>query len=231
MLFVNANQFEQKNTTISNTTKTTATIPIGKLSIGQSGVIVHEFQDNKSLILLNAVVINSSKDSSTIQFVETNILKQSAIPTTNKKPSNGDTFVLNHLWTTSLLIAPNFEAKNRIENAYYLNNFIDIDIFAAWLKINNAPVPTKNDFQEFTQKNNIGTLFIQLKNKLYIVDSTSFKVIHERDITIEDKTKALPFFTNVQDIKKGLFSWFSQNSIKNYNNYYENLIGINNDRK
>jgi len=229
-LFLNANPFEEKTLNLYNTTQTTATIKIGSLVIGQSGIIIHKFKNNKSTILTDAIVTNSNKLESTIEFLNTTVLKQTAIPTTNLNPSNDDKFVLNHLWTTSLLLTPNFESKQRIKKAYYSNNFIDTDIFAAWLKINNTPVPKKEDIQKFTSYNNIGSIFIQAGKKLYIIDAVSFKVIQERDILIKSEKVQVPFFSNVQDIEKSTFSWFSPAKIDNYNEYYTNLLGINNDR-
>ena len=198
LLFANANKFEQKQTAIYNTNEKTAIIKVGMLSLGQSGIIMHKFENKKSMILTNAIVTESNDNNSTITFVKSDILIQNALPLTNVKPSNKDIFVLNHLWTTSLLITPNYESKQRISNAYYKNNFIDTDIFAAWLKINSTPLPTKEDFKKFTLANNIGTIFVQLENKLYIVDAISFKVIEERNILIKDKKMQVPFFSNVQ---------------------------------
>jgi len=228
-LFVNASQFEQKELPLFNVNKKTATINIGSLTIGQSGVVIHKFNNNRSIILTKAIVTKTNVQNSTITFDDSNIIKQEALPRTNVKPSNKDLFLLNHLWSTTLLITPNFEAKQKITTAYYKNNFIDTDIFAAWLKINSTPVPNKDDFQKFTSYNNIGTIFIQLENQLYIVDAVSFKVLEQRKIKIEDKKMQVPFFSNVQDITKGVFSWFSPSKIDNYDKYYKNLIGIKND--
>ena len=229
--FANANQFEQKELQLFNTTEETSTIKIGSLTLGQSGIVMHTFKNKKSIILTNAIVIKSNEQNSTIKFVESNILVQDALPFTNVKPSNDDIFVLNHLSTTSLLISPNFEANQRISNAYYKNNFLNIDIFAAWLKVNNSPVPSKEDIMAFAASNHIGTIFIQVASKLYIIDAVSFKVIQTRDIKIKDTKEKVPFFSNVQNITKSMFAWFSPSKIENYKEYYTNLIGINNDRK
>ena len=231
LLFVNANQFEEERLQLHNTNEQTATINRGSLIIGQSGIIMHKFKNNKSIILTHAIVSNSNDTNSTIKFVKSNILTQNALPQTNVKPLNQDIFVLNHLSTTSLLITPNFESKQRISTAYYKNNFIDTDIFAAWLKINSTPVPKKEDFIKFTSANNIGTLFLQVDTKLYIIDTISFKIIQTRDIHIRDKKTQVPFFSNVQNIEKSMFAWFSSKKIENYSKYYKNLIGLKNDRK
>jgi len=220
---INAITLQQQTTTIYNVTKTNANIAIGNLQIGQSGVIVHNFKNNKSSILAEAIVTKTDKNSSTIKFIKTDILKQDAIPTTNLKPNNNDIFVLNHLYNTSLLIVPNYTAKIKIENIFYKTSFLNSDIFAAWLKMNNIPVPTKEDVQQFAKKNNIGTIYIQSSNKLKIIDTLSFKVIQTIPLKVDDNKTQVPFFTNVQDIKTSPFSWFTKEKIENYNKYWTDL--------
>ncbi|MCK5293624.1 MAG: plasminogen-binding N-terminal domain-containing protein [Arcobacteraceae bacterium] len=230
-LVASANQFTQQNTTISNVTKDSATIQIGSLEVGQSGIVVHNFKNDKSTILTNAIVTSSAQTSSIITFEDSKILEQSAIPTTSLKPSNGDVFILNHLYNTSLLIVPNQEAKIKIKKKYSNNNFIDIDIFASFLKINDTPIPKKEDITNFSKHNNIGTVYIQAENQLHIVDVLSFKVIKSESLKVDCNKTQSPFFTNVQDIRTPFFSWFAKERIDNYDKYYTNLIGINNDRK
>ena len=220
---LNVINLQQHTTTIYNVTKTNANIAIGNLQIGQSGVIVHKFKNNKSSILAQAIVIKTDKNNSTIKFIKTDILKQDAIPMTNLKPENNDTFILNHLYNTSLLIAPNYTTKIKIENIFYKTSFLNSDIFAAWLKMNNIPVPTKEDIQQFSKKNNIGTIYIQSLNKLKIIDTLSFKVIQTIPLKVDDNKTQVPFFTNVQDIKTSAFSWFTKEKIENYNKYWTDL--------
>jgi hypothetical protein len=230
-LIVNANQFTQKETIISNVTKKSAMIPLGSLKVGQSGVIIHNFGQGKSSILTNAIVKSSTKNSSEILFDNSIVLKQPAIPTTNRLPSNGDKFILNHLYNTSLLIAPNYETVIEIQTKYPKINFIDIDVFGAYLKMNNIPVPKKEDFITFSKHNNIGSVYISVNNTLHIVDVLSFKVLNSEVLTIEDNATQSPFFTNVRDIKTPFFSWFVKEKIDDYHKYYTNLLGISNDRK
>ena len=49
---------------ITNITENKTTIDIGNLTIGQSGVVVHVYNDDKKLIISNAQVIESNKTSS-----------------------------------------------------------------------------------------------------------------------------------------------------------------------
>jgi hypothetical protein len=230
ILCLNANNLNEQKYTIENVSNNEAKIKIGSLTIGQSGIIIHNFANNKSIILTKAVVIASNKDNSTIKFVKSDILKQDSIVTTNLSPQNGDDFILNHLNSVSLLIAPNYDAYNGAKHSLS-NDFIDIELFAAYLKINNIPVPKKEDFQNYMNKNNIGTLYIIIKKKLYILDSLSFKILTIINIKLKNQTTATPFYTNVQNIKTSTFDWFGEEKIKDYNTYYLNLLGLKNDRK
>ena len=227
---LNANNLKEHKYTIEKVNKTEAKINKGSLIVGQSGIIVHNFSNNKSIILTKAVVTSSSNDTSTIKFVNSEILKQNSIVNTNLKPQNGDDFILNHLHNISLLIAPNYDAYRGAK--YNLsNNFIDIELFAAYLKINNTPVPKKEDFQNFMNKNNIGTLYVIIKKKLYIIDALSFKTLAKINIKLNNTKTTTPFYTNVQEIKTSTFDWLSDEKIKDYNTYYSKLLGLKDDRK
>jgi len=231
-VFINASaiNLSEHKYTIENVTDTTAIIHKGSLEIGQSGIVVHNFISNKSIIITKASVISSDENKSILKFIKTDILKQDSIVNTNLKAKNGDDFILNHLYKVSLLIAPNFDAYRGISYSYS-NNFIDSELFASYLKVNNIPVPTKKDFQEFLNKNNIGTLYIVIKKKLYIIDALTFKILQTRNLKLKNTKTTVPFYTNINEIKTSAFNWFGKEKIKDYNKYYLNLIGITNDRK
>jgi len=226
---VNAINLNEHKYTIEKVKKSTAVIYKGDLKIGQSGIVIHNFASNKSIIITKASVISSDANKSIIQFIKTDILKQDSIVNTNLKPKNGDDFILNNLYNVSLLIAPNFDAYKGIGYAYS-NNFIDSELFAGYLKVNNIPVPTKDDFQEFMSKNNIGTLYIIIKKKLYIIDSLTFKILQVRNLKLKNQKTTVPFYTNINEIKTSTFNWFGDDKIEDYNKYYLKLIGIKNDR-
>ncbi|MDY0327821.1 MAG: plasminogen-binding N-terminal domain-containing protein, partial [Arcobacteraceae bacterium] len=62
---------------------------------------------------------------------------------------------------------------------------------------------------------------------VYVVDSKSFAILEEYKVKkeISNNTFMTPFYTNIEDIKLGLFS-FGENSISSYNNYYSKLLGL-----
>ncbi len=214
--------FNRQEVSIYNVTSNSASIDIGNLQVGQSGIIVHKIKSN-SIILSQAIVIKSNSKNSIINFVNDKLLQQNAIPTSNIKPSNNDSFILNHLYKTSLLIVPNREAKNTVLDIFKDQNFLNEDFFASHLKLISKPTPSKNIIVNFAQKQQIGTIFIVIKKKLYILDSISFKVIYTVNLDINSQNTNIPFFTKIDAIEKGFWT-FGNNEMSDYNNYYLSLI-------
>ncbi len=209
--------------------KDQAKIDITNINIGQSGIIVHQ-DDKNSIIISQATVIKSNSEYSTIEFIEKDILLQEAIPTSKLKPTNGDKFILNHLYQTSLLIVPNTKAKKVIKILFSNQNFLDEDFFASYLKLISQPVPTKEDILNFTNKQQVGSIFLAVKNNLYIVDTLSFKVVDTIDIKIDDNRTSSPFLTKIDEIERGFWD-FGPEKIEDYNKYYLKLLNINDGDK
>jgi len=224
LVFANIN-LEVQETSLYDTTETTAKIKIANLQIGQSGIVTRTI-DNNSIILAQAIVTQRHSNYSEIEFISKEILPQDAIATTLLRPENDDTFILNHLYNTSLLLVPNNKAKSIIHQLYSTQNFLNEDFFAAHLKVEQSPLPSKKEIINFAQSKQIGTIFIVIKNTLYILDSTSFKIIDTITIANDDLSTNSPFFTKITDIKRGLLD-FGSSKIEDYDAYYSDLLGIN----
>lgn len=207
---------------IFDVTTTTAKINITNLNVGHTGVIIKKIDDN-TLITKVAQIIKSDNKNSTIEFLDDNILPQNAIPTTKLVPENGDKFILNHLYKTSLLIVPNLKAKNNIIKLYPHQNFLSEDFFAAHLKILKQPIPEKETISKFAQSQQIGTIFIVVKNKLYVVDSITFNIIDTIALDYNDDSTNVPFLTKIDNIKQGILD-FGDDEIEDYNTYYLKLL-------
>ena len=214
---------KQKELKIYDLSNNSAKIDIGNLKIGQSGVIVHKYNKSNSMIVALATVSSSNKMFSQIDIKQQSIIKQNAIPTSRIQPTNGDIFVLNHLYNSSLLIVPNYETKRIIQKNYPKHRFINEDFFAAHLKLILTPIPTKDDIREFCTSQHIGTIFMVVQNSLYIIDVATFSILDIQNITIDDETTQVPFFTKIQDIKKAFWD-FGDDKIQDYNEYYLALI-------
>jgi len=209
---------------IYDVTQTHAKISMKNLKQGQSGIVVKTIDDN-SLIITQAIITQSTNIDTTIKFIDNKVLQQDAIPTTKLTPSNGDNFVLNHLYTTSLLIVPNQNAKNKLIDLYPSQNFLSEDFFASHLKLEGEPVPSKEIIMEFAQSQEIGTIFIVVSNKLYILDSLTFKIINKINLNYTQTKPVLPFLTKIKDIQRPFWN-FGDEKIENYNDYYLKLMEI-----
>lgn len=247
---------------LSNVSNEKATISIGNLKIGQSGIIQHRYKNGNEIIISSAYVISSNANSSIVKFIPFLDLSQNAIPTSNRVVANDDIFTLNYMYDQSLLITPNIDAFRSVRSKFTDNNFVHSDIFGAYLKSEYRPLPSRKMIQEFAISQNMGTIFIVIKSDLYVIDSRTFAILNKQKIAnISSKTQ-MPFYTRVENIESNLFttdiwSWLDFSVItdflddkrteeeilygdlaknKNkgdqidYNNYYTNVLGLNNDK-
>ena len=206
-------------------------IPMANLIIGQTGIVVHIFEKDRRLIVSNAKVVSSDSNSSVVEFFEFNDLKQDAIPTSNRIAATNDILILNYMYNSSLLITPTLDAFQSVRDNFKLNNFIHSDIFAAKLKVDHNPYPTKEDIQKFAIEQNLGTIFMVIENKVFIIDSKTFTILASYAINYENTTATMPFYTRIEDIEETIFSWsyfdyFTGTKNLSYNDYYKKILGV-----
>ncbi len=195
---------------LSNITDSTALINIGNLKVGQSGIIQHRYENGNSIIVTNAYVESSNNNSSVIKFIPFFDLKQNAIPTSNRKVSSEDRFILNYMYDQSLLITPNIESFRQVRAKFVENNFMHSDIFGAYLKSEYQPLPSKKIIQEFARSQNLGTIFIVIKSDVYTIDTRTFTILNKQKISNISSKSQMPFYTRIENIEANLFTngWF-----------------------
>lgn len=208
-----------------------ANIDVGNLLVGTTGIVVHLYNNEKKQIIANAKVISSDENNSNIEFFEFNDLEQKALPKSKREVQVGDILVLNYMYPSSLLIAPTQETFQTVRDGFKYNNFLHSDLFAAKLKIDNQPYPTKKDIQNFAIKQNLGTIFIVVNQRVYILDTKTFQILTSYSIEYDTSNSNLPFYTRVEDIKESSFNFkfdlFSNKNNLTYKNYYKKLLGLN----
>jgi hypothetical protein len=217
--------FNEKSTAIYNVKENSAYIKIGNLKVGQSGIITHKSSDGTSIILANAIVVDTNKNESKIEFEYFSDIVQTALPKSNLKVTNSDIFVLNHLYNTSIIVAPNSESFRNVRKIFRNINFLHTDIFSSDLKRENIEKPEPEHFKIFCKYQNISTIFFVIKNRVYIVDAKSFKILQSHRIYYKSEEAQLPFYTRVEFKTFGFFSFF-KSEVENYNSYYSNMLGI-----
>lgn len=215
-------------TKITNLNSNKSTIDIGNLIVGQTGIVVHIYNNDKRSIVANAKVISSNANSSVVEFFGFDDLKQDALPITNRGVSINDVLVLNYMYNSSLLIAPNFDAFQAVRNEFKENNFIHSDIFAAKLKYNNKPYPAKEDIQQFAIEQNLGTIFFVLDGKIFVVDSKTFQILDSYRFSFDQKEQQIPFYTRVEDIESPFYqvAFIFGNERLGFNDYYKEILGL-----
>jgi len=205
-------------------------IDIGNLIIGQSGIVIHIYDNDKRLIVANAEVIESNETSSVVKFSEFKDIKQDAIPTSNRTVQKDDILVLNYLYTASLLIAPNLETFQTVRGSFKYNNFLHSDIFATKLKIDNMPFLTKKYIQNYAINQNLGTIFLVANQKVNVLDTKTLKILTSYDIAYDTNKTEMPFYTRVTDIEKSNldidFNVFTSKENLSYDQYYKQLLGL-----
>jgi len=190
---------------INNVKDNTATIAIGNLKIGQSGIVNHTYEDGHKLVVSSAFVTSSNENSSTIKFLPFLDLKQNALPTANRKALNGDEFVLNYLYDFSLLIAPNNDSFKSVRNSFKSNTFMHSDMFGAFLKYIHRPLPTKEIIKDYALAQNMGTIFIVIESTVYILDSRTLAILDKKQISNFIGENQMPFYTRVEKIEASIF--------------------------
>ena len=216
---------------VTNINNNKSNIDIGNLIVGQSGIVVHIYDNDKRLIVSNAKIISSNENSSVVEFFPFNDLTQDAIPTSNRSVTENDILILNYMYNSSLLIAPTLDSFQAVRENFKLNNFMHSDIFAAKLKVENKPYPTKEDIQKFAIEQNLGTIFFVLDNKVYVLDTKTFTILESYAFAYESAEKQMPFYTRVEDIEESIFNssffdFFSEDKKSNYDEYYKRILGL-----
>jgi len=192
------------------------------VSVGSSGVVVHDFDKKHSTIVAKFIVISKNKNSVNIKFVPFRDLKQDVLPVPKILPQVGDKAIFNFLYNYALPIAPNFLAYKEAMFKHKDIKWLHPDLFAAKLFADDNPTPTKKDFQKMCMDYNFYLLYFAIDHTGYFVDCNSFKVLKQEKIDT-GKSVNLPFFSRIKDIQKSWFS-FGGSKIDNYNSYYKNLI-------
>ena len=215
--------FEPYRTTLQNISGNTATIADSDtLVIGSSGIIIHQFDEQKSTIIARASVIEKSGQSAKVRFEVFDLLEQSAFPLPGILPQNGDTVILNYLYDRALIVAPNQRVFTEITKHFSDVTWIHPDIVGAYLAAEYKPNPTREDFRQVCRENSAGIIFFALSFNGYIADCQSFKVLK----TFESgpiSQYQVPFYTRVRGIESAFWK-LGSSQISDYNRHYERLL-------
>ncbi len=209
-----------------------ATIKIDKIDLGMSGYIVHEIAPGHTSILKNIVVkqYDAKTKIATLQMSDYTGLKNNALPTGKWNVKVGDMAVFTFAYSRAVLIAPSEEIYHQISKSVQVQ-WIHPDIFATILSFRGHPTPFKEDFVAMSTAASVGLIFIYLDQKIFMLDSKSFKILTINDAPLHQDNVKLPFYSRVEDIDA---AWWGKGSTKleNYEpHYYELLVEYNSENK
>ena len=187
-------------TILDNLKNNQSVINVPNLIVGQSGVVIHRYGNNKNIITGIAKVISSNSNNSTVTFTDFDGLKQDAIPNTNRKVQKGDLLALNYLYTNAMIIAPSQDVFQVVRKKFTDFTFEHTDMFGSYLKFNNIAKPTILDIQEYAKSKDLGTIFIIVDQKVNILDTRTLNVLDDYYITYDDTDAQMPFYTRVTGI-------------------------------
>jgi len=216
-----------------NEAKNVATIKIEKIDVGMSGFIIHKVADNHSVILKNITVKSYDKENkiATLELSEYNTLTQNSLPNGEWHVKVGDSALLAFGYTRAFLIAPSEEIYHRITTSTRNLQWVHPDLFATILSLSGHQTPLRSDFINLSISTAVGIIFIYLDQKIFTLDSKSFKILNISGAPLVQDNVRLPFYTRVEKIEA---NWFGEgsNKLKDYEPYYyELLIDANQDNK
>lgn len=196
-------------------------------SIGSSGVVLHSFDQEHKTIVSTVEVIEKKDGQAVLKYKNFKGLKQSALPSYNIKPKEGDTVILNYLYQRAMAITPDAETLRFITTKFDTFEWVHPDNFASELYIEYTPIPTKEDFNKECTDNSFALLFFAINDKGYFVDCNSFKTLKQIDLPQSSKKAPMvPFYSRLKEIKGRMFGFIGGDGINDYNRYYKKLIGI-----
>ncbi len=209
-----------------------AKLNVENVDVGVSGYVVHNITDEHSTILKSCEVIayDPGTQTATIVLSDFEAFQNDTLPSGKWKLEVGDSVVLASGYNRSLLIAPNEEVYYQLSKAVK-TQWVHPDLFATALSVEGHPTPLEEDFKNFTASVGVGVLFIYLEQKVYTLDSNSFKILSITDAPLIQEDVKLPFYSRVEEIEA---SWFGEGSseLENYEpHYYAMLIKSNVENK
>jgi len=205
--------------------ESTATIKAANISVGMSGFISHHIAKGHMSILKNIVVSKYDKQTqiATLKMTPYDALRQNSLPDGEWNVVVGDTAILAFGYNRGVLIAPSEDIYYRITRAVSKMQWVHPDIFATILSFKGHPTPLKSDFLALSKAMSVGLVFLYLDEKLYTVDSKSFKILSIADAPLKQESVKLPFYSRVDEIEA---AWWGEGSdeMQNYEPYYFSLL-------
>jgi len=208
--------------TVDSVENSKATISQGNLTLGMSGIVIHEYDETHKAIVATAQVQSSSKSQTTLLLSKFDGLQNKKLPNIKTKPQKGDRVLLGHLYNRVLPIVPNQETLQKVKENLTEFMIIHPDIFATELSKDKRPLPEIEDFQNVCRKMNIGLVMFVFKDGSDFIDCNSWVKVYHKDLGYVEGKTVEPFYNRIGEIAEPIFDW-SNYRLGNFDEYYKRL--------
>ncbi|BDY12661.1 plasminogen-binding N-terminal domain-containing protein [Hydrogenimonas cancrithermarum] len=209
--------------TLQNVDKEYATIDIGNLPIGASGIVIHRYNDSHRAIVASAAITASDASGTKIHLLPYHGLVQPKLPTIKTKPQNGDTVILGYLYDRVLPIVPNQKSLEKAKAEFPHLTLVHPDLFAAELSKVKEPLPRKRHFRRMCEKMHLGLVMFMFQDGTDFIDCISWKKVGHADVaSVDEKEFKAPFFHRFESIPSAFFDW-SDYTMNDFDRYYKKV--------
>lgn len=215
---------EPKVGTVSEVAKNNIKATVGGAIVGESAIVLFDYGEG-SIITKSCVVTRSDLNSADLKCERFSQFDQDSMPKADIEARVGDRVIVAPLSNYALVIAPSASRYVRVVEANKHLKFIHPDMFALELRKDKNPHPKVKDFQNFCDRELVGTVIFALDDADYTVDCKSFVLIRSNPVDlVQEQNSMKPFFHRLLPIKKGFFAWFTAEEIKDFNKHYKSFI-------
>lgn len=170
-----------------------------KLNIGSSGLVWQKIADEVSSIVARVVVSKKVDNGYEVAYKVYDDLAQQALPYPSILPKEGDLVILNHLYKRVLPITPSADAHKAMQNKYNSLDFIEPDLFTAYLFKRGISVPNQKDFSDFCKKSGTSLIYFAFNDGGKFVDCHSFYTQEIDRVLYRVQYPQEPFYSRIKD--------------------------------
>ena len=210
-------------TTLENVKGDRATVSVGDIPVGVSGIVIHAYDQTHKAIVASVVVTERGETTTTLKLLPYKGLEQPNLPTIKTEAQNGDTVILGYLYDHVLPIVPNQKSFEIAKESFPKLRLIHPDIFAAELAKDKSPLPYKDHFQKMCEKMHLGIVMFMFKDGTDFIDCVSWVKVGESTVTSVDADQfKQPFFNRFEEIPTAFYDW-TEYKVHDFDRFYKKL--------
>ncbi|WP_201352496.1 plasminogen-binding N-terminal domain-containing protein [Hydrogenimonas urashimensis] len=208
---------------LENVKDDSATVPVGNIPVGVSGIVIHAYDQTHKAILASVIVTAGDKNSATLKLLPYRGLRQPNLPTIKTKPQNGDMVILGYLYDRALPIVPNQKSLEKAKESFPKLHLIHPDLFAAELAKDKSPLPSKKHFKRICEKMHLGIVMFMFKDGTDFIDCVSWVKVGDAHVTSVDANHfKQPFFNRFEEIPSPFYDW-TEYKIGDFDRFYRKM--------